>query len=87
MRGEPLSSAEALRLPAILFHGSADTTVAPVNAGRLVGHLRGTEERVGVGGKRRSDVLSGRNATGHPVEVWRIAGAGHAWAGGHEKGS
>lgn len=82
MRGEPLPGAEAMRVPAIIFHGSADTTVAPRNAAHLAGRLKGTEARVGEGGTRRSDVLSGKNEAGHAVEIWRIAGGGHAWVGG-----
>lgn len=87
MRGDASGRAEALRVPAIIFHGSADGTVAPVNAGRLAGPMTATAERTGVGGSRRFDVLSGRNASGHPVEVWRIDGAGHAWSGGQAEGS
>jgi poly(hydroxyalkanoate) depolymerase family esterase len=87
MRGEASPRAEALRAPAIIFHGSADATVAPVNAGRLAGSLLATEETSGTAAGRRYDVLSGRNAAGHPVEVWRIDGAGHAWSGGDAAGS
>ena len=87
MRGDAAGTAEALRVPAIIFHGSADGTVAPVNAGRLAGPMSGTSERSGTDASRRFDVLSGRNAAGHPVEVWRIDGAGHAWSGGTPQGS
>jgi poly(hydroxyalkanoate) depolymerase family esterase len=87
MRGEPAPGAEPLRAPAIIFHGSADATVAPVNAGRLSGPLSETSQRTGAAAGRRYDVLAGRSASGHPVEVWRIDGAGHAWAGGHAAGS
>lgn len=87
MRGEATSDAEALQVPAIIFHGSADGTVAPVNAGRLAGPLTSVKRRTGMGPSRRFDVLSGRNESGHPVEVWRIDGAGHAWSGGQTAGS
>lgn len=87
MRGEPAPGAEALRAPAIIFHGSADATVAPVNAGRVAGTVTETGRRTGAAGGRRYDVLQGRNAAGHPVEVWRIEGAGHAWSGGDAGGS
>src|SRR6056297_1827090 len=70
MRGDPVPDAQPLNAPAIIFHGSADSTVAPVNAGRL-----------------RYDALRALNAGGHPVEVWRIEGAGHAWSGGDAGGS
>lgn len=87
MRGDATPGAQALRAPAIIFHGSADATVAPVNAGRLAGPLQETGRRKGAATHRRFDVLEGRNAAGHPVEVWRIEGAGHTWSGGHAGGS
>lgn len=87
MRGDGVGRTEALTVPAIIFHGSADATVAPVNAGRLAGPLTATTERTGTGPSRRFDVLSGRNASGHRVEVWRIDGSGHAWSGGTVEGS
>lgn len=87
MRGDPAPLAQALRVPAIIFHGSADATVAPVNAGRLAGPLQDSQQRSGTGAGRRYDVLEARNAHGHPVEVWRIDGAGHAWSGGDARAS
>lgn len=87
MRGDASGRAEALTVPAIIFHGSADGTVAPVNAGRLAGPMSSTSERTGTSASRGFDVLSGRNASGYPVEVWRIEGAGHAWSGGQAEGS
>lgn len=87
MRGDAAGRTEALTVPAIIFHGSADATVAPVNAGRLAGPMSDTSERTGSSVARRFDVLAGRNASGHPVEVWRIEGAGHAWSGGLAEGS
>ncbi len=87
MRGDASGRAEALTVPSIIFHGSADATVAPLNAGRLAGPLTATNERTGTGPSRRFDVLSGLNASGHPVEVWRINGGGHTWSGGKAEGS
>ena len=87
MRGDPVPGAEPLRAPAIIFHGSADGTVAPVNAGRIAGPLVDAEARTGEAAGRRYDVLQARNPGGNPVEVWRIEGAGHAWSGGHADGS
>lgn len=87
MRGESAPSAAALSVPSIIFHGSADATVAAVNAGRLAGPIEETGRRSGAGPGRRFDVLAGRNAAGQPVELWRIDGAGHAWAGGDAAGS
>jgi hypothetical protein len=79
MPGDAPSGAEPLRAPAIIFPGLADSTVAPVNVGRLSGQLNNTVRRTGASPGRRFDVLEGRSAAGHPVEVWRIDGAGHAW--------
>ena len=87
MRGDAAPGARALDVPAIIFQGSADGTVAPVNAGRLAGTLTDRRTRTGEAGGRRYDVLTARNAAGHPVEVWRIEGAGHAWSGGDPAGS
>lgn len=87
MRGQPAPDAEPLGAPAIIFHGSADTTVAPVNAGRLAGPVEEAVSATGEAAGRRYDVLRGRNAAGQPVEVWRIDGAGHAWSGGDAGGS
>jgi poly(hydroxyalkanoate) depolymerase family esterase len=87
MRGDPVPDAQPLRAPAIIFHGSADSTVAPVNAGRLAGPLASAVPLTGEAAGRRYDVLRARNAGGHPVEVWRIEGAGHAWSGGDAGGS
>lgn len=87
MRGDLAPGAEALNAPAIVFHGSADGTVAPLNAGHLAGRLEAAATRTGEASGRRYDVLAARNADGHPVEVWRIEGAGHAWSGGDTNGS
>lgn len=87
MRGDPVSGAEPLTAPAIIFHGSADQTVAPVNAGRLAGPLEDAVPMTGEAAGRRYDVLKARNAAGHPVEIWRVDGAGHAWSGGDAGGS
>ena len=87
MRGDPSSGTEPLSGRAIILHGSADRTVAPVNAGRLAGTLVETRERSGERNGRRYDVLEGRNASGHDVELWRIDGAGHGWSGGHPDAS
>lgn len=65
MRGHPAPHAEALRVPAIIFHGSADTKVAPVNAGRLAGPLSNSERRSGETTGRQFDNIVGGNAAGN----------------------
>ncbi|MBL9059556.1 MAG: PHB depolymerase family esterase [Mangrovicoccus sp.] len=87
MRGDPTAAAGPLKVPAIVFHGLADTTVAPVNGRRGAG-LPGnaaTQSRQVSG--RNVHVTAGRNAAGHPVELWEIEGIGHAWSGGAPEGS
>ncbi|SDY06382.1 extracellular catalytic domain type 1 short-chain-length polyhydroxyalkanoate depolymerase [Citreimonas salinaria] len=87
MRGDPAPGAESVCVPAIIFHGSADRTVAPVNAGRLAGRLEKFARSTGEAAGRRYDVLTSRTPGGHSIEVWRIDGAGHAWSGGSTEGS
>jgi poly(hydroxyalkanoate) depolymerase family esterase len=98
MRGQATSAPPPVQAgPAprtIVFHGSADQTVHPVNARHIV------ERRPGAPGvTRRSDhpAAPGRRAAtrmvterpdGTPeLECWIVEGAGHAWLGGHASGS
>lgn len=87
MRGDAAPSGRAVGAPVIVFQGTADRTVAPVNAGRVTGRLTGAARRAGRAPGRGFTVTEGRNAAGHPVELWSIEGAGHAWAGGSPAGS
>lgn len=78
----------------IVFHGTADATVAIANAERIVrnGSL-GSDDRQRYrkhlieGGRActRTNVQSPEGATA--LEYWRIDGAGHAWSGGDPAGS
>ena len=78
----------------IVFHGGADSTVHPANAGRIVARRAGDPSRLlrsehapeaGVRGYTRL-VLPGDD--GAPVlECWMVDGAEHAWSGGHPSGS
>jgi poly(hydroxyalkanoate) depolymerase family esterase len=81
--------------PVIVFHGTADSTVHPANAERIVaaarcatptGPLR--SER-GVTADRRSYLRTvAARPDGTPgIECWMIEGGGHAWSGGHPTGS
>ena len=75
----------------IVFHGSGDTTVHPVNGERILDGLRGkgaeiTCDREVAGRKVAHTVLldeSGRAIAEH----WFIRGGGHAWSGGDPAGS
>lgn len=82
----------AVRVPAIVFHGTADRTVAPANARQLIGAGRDAPPRA----RRRNGETGGRRhgvthlpATGSagPVEFWEVEGLAHAWSGGDAAGS
>ena len=71
----------APKVPAIVFHGTADNTVSLRNAEVLVpGH--GIETRHEAGGRHWT-----RLTTPEGSELWRVEGAGHAWFGGDAGGS
>ncbi len=82
--GQP---AKAVRT--IVFHGTADHTVHPANAGRVIAQA--------VGGSGQPAVTQGRSAGGMAytrkvyargmAEEWTLEGAGHAWSGGSAAGS
>ncbi len=65
----------------IVFHGGADATVADVNGTRLVPGS-GVETTHSGNGRQWT-----RLAAEDGSELWRISGAGHAWAGGDPAGS
>ena len=87
-------------IPLIVFHGDRDTTVAPINAERLLDQwlqaatdganiLRDAEVKRGqvAGGHAYSRFIH-RNASGRTIaEKWIIHQAGHAWSGGSPGGS
>lgn len=89
-------------IPLIIFHGDADTTVAPINAHQLADQwLEASERRSGAKQRRDSRGIEGQIAGGHRytrtiyqdrrgqviVEKWMVHQAGHAWAGGSSNGS
>ena len=74
----------------IVFHGTADTTVHPSNAGRIIaghGGSLGSASRTehGPSGETRgySRLVAERDDGSHEMECWMIDGAQHAWAGGN----
>lgn len=77
----------------IVFQGSADPTVNPTNANRI---LDTAGRRLGPGmtetGSAAGDLTYTRSVYPGPnggpaAELWLIEGAGHAWSGGHPAGS
>ena len=78
----------------IVFHGSADTTVHPSNARRIIADHGGSLGKTsrsehGPSGETRaySRLVAERDDGTHGIECWMIEGAQHAWAGGHPSGS
>ncbi|SEL19698.1 esterase, PHB depolymerase family [Roseivivax marinus] len=80
MRGEG-TSGRAATGPVIVFHGSADRTVAPANGSAIVGG-HGIERTESGNGRTWT-----RLVTDDGSELWRVEGAGHAWFGGDPAGS
>ncbi|HYE40116.1 MAG TPA: PHB depolymerase family esterase [Ramlibacter sp.] len=87
-RGAPAS-----RMPTIVFHGDADSTVHPDNAQAVIAACAGAdltaeEESVSHKGRRRATRRVYRSAQGQVVaEHWVVHGASHAWSGGRASGS
>ncbi|WP_037424077.1 PHB depolymerase family esterase [Sinorhizobium sp. CCBAU 05631] len=95
LASHPKRLANGHRLRTIVFQGSADRTVHPSNADRIVAAATPTgsgwavrkESGRSAGGRtyQRTTVV---DAAGRPaVEYWLVEGAGHAWSGGHSAGS
>ena len=88
-------------LPLIVFHGDSDTTVAHVNAERLIAARLAanagregtawpepTTSRVAANGTRPHSHTVHRDSDGTVVaELWTVHGGGHAWCGGSPVGS
>ncbi|WP_349370371.1 PHB depolymerase family esterase [Salinarimonas sp.] len=75
----------------IVFHGAADRTVHVSNAARLAAGVHADAatappEHGEAGGRRYRRVRIG-DGPAALLEVWTIAGAGHAWSGGSPAGS
>lgn len=102
MRGEAAGSRTPAARPAgghtlrtIVFHGSADGTVHPSNADRIIaaaqagagGAAVSREAGTAPGGRGyRRTVVAGAKGSPH-AELWLVEGLGHAWSGGAPAGS
>lgn len=94
MRSGAAGSGKAHGVPTIVFHGTADATVALANGKAVAkqaqqgmkGKKSVTKSRAGAGRSYEKTALIA--ADGRSIgEVWMIDGAGHAWAGGDAAGS
>ena len=92
--GSPKPSGD---VPMIVFHGDRDSTVAPVNADKIIASRLASESHRGspLTSTQRGHIR-GRDYT-HRIythdtgrviaEQWTVHGAGHAWIGGDSSGS
>jgi poly(hydroxyalkanoate) depolymerase family esterase len=90
--GGKSSSEPTAPIPTIVFHGTADHTVNPINAAQIITHAQPpafTETTTeGEANGLRYTRTTRTTPTGRPVtEKWLIHGAGHAWSGGNPAGS
>jgi poly(hydroxyalkanoate) depolymerase family esterase len=84
-------------VPLIVFHGSGDGTVAPVNADKIIAARLATAGSGGVDSVSTRGAAQGARPHTRTVhtgpdgiviaESWIVDGAGHAWFGGHPAGS
>jgi poly(hydroxyalkanoate) depolymerase family esterase len=82
-------------VPLIVLHGNRDTTVAPINADKLiasrvaVGDITRRDEPTTtcVDGRSRSRTTYANREGAIVLEAWIIHGGGHAWSGGSPAGS
>jgi len=82
-------------VPTIVFHGTADHTVAHSNGSQIItdtlGASSGQQTQIVnqdiANGRQYTQTLTLRD-TGAPLtEYWEIEGLGHAWSGGNARGS
>ena len=82
-------------VPTIVFHGDQDRTVHPRNGEQVIASALGSaaadSPRVAQGvsahGRRYTSATHHGDAGEVLAEHWLVHGAGHAWSGGHAKGS
>ena len=82
-------------VPTIVFHGDQDRTVHPRNGEQVIASALGSAtaaslrvaQGVSVNGRRYTNSIHHGDTGKVLAEHWLVHGAGHAWSGGHAKGS
>ncbi len=82
-------------VPTIVFHGDQDRTVHPRNGEQVIASALGraaaanprVTQSVSANGRRYTSATHHGDAGEVLAEHWLVHGAGHAWSGGHAKGS
>ncbi|HYN73273.1 MAG TPA: PHB depolymerase family esterase [Nakamurella sp.] len=89
-------------VPVIVFHGDADTTIAAVNADRIIAarlaaHTAGTATTkvaapvitrgTNTGGRTHTHTVHADTGGATLAESWIVHNSGHAWSGGNPTGS
>lgn len=98
--GSGMSSTQATKLPqrlvpTIVFHGDQDRTVHPRNGEQVIASALGSAaaasprvtQGVSPNGRRYTSATHHGDTGKVLAEHWLVHGAGHAWSGGHAKGS
>ena len=98
--GNGMSSTQATKLPqrlvpTIVFHGDQDRTVHPRNGEQVIASALGSSsaasprvtQGVSPNGRRYTSATHHGDTGKVLAEHWLVHGAGHAWSGGHAKGS
>ena len=91
---QPMQHPQRL-VPTIVFHGDQDRTVHPRNGEQVIASVLGSaaaakprmSQGVSANGRRYTSATHHGDAGEVLAEHWLVHGAGHAWSGGHAKGS
>jgi poly(hydroxyalkanoate) depolymerase family esterase len=86
MRGDTPQTNTTPKLRTIVFHGDADSTVAPSNGANIVNEANFSPLHCHVTNEYTQRIA--RDPQGLSVfEHWQVHGGGHAWSGGNSEGS
>ncbi len=99
-QGSHIKSTQPLKppqrsVPTIVFHGDQDRTVHPRNGEQVIASALGSAsaanprvtQAISANGRRYTSATHHGESGEVLAEHWLVHGAGHAWSGGHAKGS